>query len=86
MYPEQYIYKLPGVTLENVNDKGTRYNACSTPKYKEVLQRGQDILADYLEDQRVLNEDDKDATDFEKNKLATDRRLDRELKHGPLSQ
>ena len=86
MYPEQYIYKLPGVSLENVNDKGTRYNPCKTPKYQEVLQRGKDILADYLEDQKLLQEDDKDASNFDKNKLATGHRLDRELKRGPLSQ
>ena len=68
---ESRRFTLKDAAVRNVNDKGTRYHICMQPRYHEILNKGKQILKDWL--------DDEEAT-------TPEMRLEQELHQGPLVQ
>jgi hypothetical protein len=91
VYGDKHTYKFPEVRARNVNDKGTRYNPCSRPKYGEVLGLGRYTLEQYLAVKAVEKkakemQSSGDAEQEEVKKRVVDARWTRALEQGPLMQ
>ena len=81
VYGDSNRFSINGVSANNRNDKGTRYNICGEqPRYHVLLQLGQqtfqDWMRDYKEAERLSKLAKPDPVDRQ--------RLTMELEHGPL--
>ncbi|KAG5456577.1 MAG: hypothetical protein BJ554DRAFT_3650 [Olpidium bornovanus] len=56
VYGDLGRHRAEGTVVKNWNDKGTRYNVCSKPRYEEVLSRSKQVVQKWLERWRATRD------------------------------
>jgi hypothetical protein len=84
--PTNGLFIMEGITATNTNDKGTRYVICDKPKYGEILDNSRATVDDWMRDIQLLKETQQKSESGQSVASDEQKRLQRELEHGPIYQ